>query len=125
MPAGTPTYNDMYLLSQCQPFQNRVQAALVAGLISISNEAWSQNHYQRLLFVNQVFGDPANLSAFVLQFSMAAACDSTVISAATSAASNYTALTTGNVATQSALVTDSQILSAIANAANAFIRIAI
>lgn len=123
MPAGTPQYNDMYVLSQSTAFQNRVQAALVATCVSVSNEGWSVPfHRERAGFVNSVLASQSSLGSFVVLFSMAAACGATVIADATQSASNYTALTTGNVATQQALVTDTDLANAISSAFNSFIR---
>src|SRR5438067_899368 len=80
-------------------FSNRVQSSLVAALIQRSNATWTQNTNQELQFIAQVLSSPTNLTSYVQLFTMATACDAAVIAAATQAASNYTPLTSGNVAT--------------------------
>jgi len=123
MASGTPTYNDMYVLSQCGAYQNRVQSALIACCIAIANEGWSVPfHRERSTFCSNILSAVSNQSSYVLIFSNACACDSASISAATVATTNYTPLTTSNVITQQALVPDTDIYNAVSACFNSFIR---
>lgn len=122
MAAGTPTFNDMYVLSQSTGFQNRVQASLLSACIAISSESnATQFHYQRLLLLQNILSSPTNLAAYVQLFAGAVATNSTVIADATQSATNYTALTTANVATQEVLATDVDIGNALSACYDAFL----
>jgi hypothetical protein len=115
------TKSDMFLLSQEPTFQNRVQASLVSACIAISNEGWSiPFHRERADFCNRVLLGPSTTPNYVALFSNAVATDTSVIGDATQAGT--VALTTGNRASQAALVTDSHIDSAVSSMFNSFIR---
>jgi hypothetical protein len=115
------TYNDKFQLAQEPTFQNRVQTSLVAACISISNEGWSiAFHRERADFCRQVLLSPTSPTNYVQLFSNAVATDASVIGDATQAGT--VALTAGNRAAQSALVTDAHIDTAIASMFNSFIR---
>jgi len=123
MAAGTPTFNDMYVLSQSPAFQNRVQAAFLQACVNIASEGFGVAfHRERSMAVVNYLSSTTTLTNAVQLFSNSCATDPTSIAAATVAATNYTPLTTGNVATQQALITDTMISNAIAGQFNAFIR---
>lgn len=116
------TRSDMYQLSQDTTFQHRVQAALIAACISISNEGWAVPfHRERAQFCTQVLASPGGTPNYVQLFSNTVSTDAACIGAATTAGT--VPLTTGNVAAQAANVTDAQIDAAIAAEFNAFIRV--
>lgn len=116
------THNDKYQLSQEPTFQNRVQASLVAACIAMANEGWAVAfHRERSDFANRVLLSPNGSNAnYVQLFSNVVATDTNVIGDATQAGT--VALTSGNRATQQALVTDAHIDNAISSVMNAFIR---
>ncbi len=123
MAAGTPTFNDMYVLSQCAAYQNRVQASLLQACVNVSSEGWTVPfHRERQQAVVNYLASPTALAAAVSLFANSCATDSTSIGAATAASTNYVALTTSNVAAQQALVTDADISNAIGGQFNAYIR---
>jgi microcompartment protein CcmK/EutM len=111
----------MYQLSQEPTFQNRVQASLVAACIAISNEGWSiPFHRERSDFATRVLLAPNGTTNYVGLFSNAVATDALVIGDATQAGT--VVLSSGNRATQAALVTDAHIDSAISAMFNSFVR---
>lgn len=115
------THSDSYILSQCIPFQNRVQAALLTYCTVVATEGWTVPfHRERANFVTQVLGNTSTPNPYVALFSYSSATDATVLSDATQAGT--VTLTTGNVATQQALVTDTHIDNAVASQFNAYIR---
>lgn len=114
--------NDQYQLSQDVGFQNRVQAALIAACISISNEAWSATHRQRQNLVVSILQSPTGTSMnWVQLFANTAATDTNVIADATNGGT--VAITSGNRSTQAALVTDAHIDAAISSEFNSFLTI--
>jgi|SRR5271166_3738098 len=123
MAAGTPTYNDMYILSQCAAFQNRIQAALLQACVNIASEGWGVPfHRERAQAVIDYLSSSARLTGVVSLFSSSCSTDAASIAAATIAATNYTPLTTVNITAQQALITDIQIFSAVSGQFNAYIR---
>ena len=114
--------SDQYQLSQDTGFQHRVQASLIAACISISNEAWSSTHRSRQNLVVSILQSPtgANMN-WVQLFSNAAASDTNVIADAT--VGGTVVLTSGNISTQSLLVSDAHIDAAISSVFNSFLTI--
>lgn len=116
------SHNDQYQLSQDVGFQNRVQAALIAACISISNEAWSALHRQRQSLVVQILQSPTGTNTnWVQLFSNTVATDTNVIADAT--VGGTVAITSGNRSTQAVLVTDGHIDTAISSSFNSFLTI--
>jgi hypothetical protein len=112
------TYSDMNLLRQDTTFQGRVRASMISACIAIINEGWTVAfHRERSTFAVQVVNAP---DSFMPLFAGGVATDTTVISDATQAGT--VVLTSGNVATQAALVTDAHISSAISSQFNTFFR---
>jgi hypothetical protein len=111
-------FTDMDFLRQDPTFQSRVRAGIVQGSIAVGTESDTvPYHRERATYTVQIMNSP---DAFVPLFSGACATDSGVINAAT--ANGTVTLTSGNAATQAALVTDAQITTAITNVFNAFFR---
>lgn len=103
------SYNDMSVLGTNTLFIARVQAALVAGALTIAGEASSvPNHYRRVSLAVQVLNAPASWASI---FAQGVATDSNVIADATAAGT--VALTAANIAAQQALATDPHINSAL------------
>lgn len=103
------SYNDMSVLGTNTLFVARVQAALVAGALTIAGEASSvANHYRRVSLSVQVLNAPVSWAAI---FAQGVATDSSVI--ADSTAAGTVVLTAANVAAQQALVTDTHIINAL------------
>lgn len=111
------SYNDMAALGAAPSFVSRVQAALVAGALTIAGEASSvPNHYRRVSLSVQVLNSPAGWATL---FAQGVATDATVIADATAAGT--VALTAANVAAQQALVTDTHIINALNNQFSAYV----
>ena len=111
--------SDSAVLGGNATFISRVQESLVASAIAISSEGTGVvNHPYRLHTVHQLFQSPTSLQNFVSMFALTVPTDTTVLADATQAGT--VALTTGNVATQQALVTDAHINSAVSGQFNAF-----
>ena len=119
--------NDEYILSTDPGFRNRVQEALVAAAVAITNEArtvpagfpaWAVADYyeKRASLAARVQVSPAGLAA---EFANMVAADANVINDAT--AVGTVPLTAGNVAAQALLVTDAHLDAAIAGVFNAAI----
>lgn len=112
------TRSDMYILSQDATFQNRVRASMIAAAIAIKNESVATAfHRERETYAVAIMNQPDNYKPL---FAGGAATDASVIGDAT--AGGTVALTTGNVATQQALCTDTHIDSAISSQFNVFFR---
>lgn len=112
------SYNDKQLLSADATFQKRVRQAMIAACVSIKNEAVTTAfHRERETFLVQVINAP---DTYMLLFTNSVSNDSAVINSAT--ATGTVALTTGNVATQAALVTDASLDTAVASQFNSFFR---
>ena len=110
--------NDSYQLSQYTPFQQRVQMAMIAWCVQANSEAWTVPfHRERQQWAAQVLSNP---TSYVPAYSMIAADNATVIGDATQAGT--VALTSANLAAQSALVTDADLNNAIFAGANSFFR---
>jgi hypothetical protein len=117
----TVSLNDKYQLSQEPTFQNRVQASLVAAAVAIGSEGWNVVfHRERSTFATQVLLSPNGATNYVALFSNAVATDTNVINDAT--VNGTVAITSGNKATQAALITDAHIDSAVSGVFNAFVR---
>jgi hypothetical protein len=115
------SYNDSKVLGGDPTFQGRVQSSMLSSAVAISSEGPSvDNHSYRLTLVHQILATPTGLDNYAKMFSLTVATDPTVLGAATQ--SGTVALTTGNVATQQALVTDAQIGAAISGQFNAFVQ---
>jgi hypothetical protein len=115
------THSDSYQLSQEITFQNRVQASLTLACVNVSNEGWAiAFHRERADFCARVLSSPNGSPNWVALFSNTVANDTNVINDATAAGT--VVLTSGNRATQQALVTDAHIDLAIASSFNSFIR---
>lgn len=112
------SYNDKQQLSQDPTFQNRVKMSLVAACINIKAEAATAGfHREREAFAVAIMNAP---DTFKANAATGVATDANVIADAT--ASGTVALTSGNVATQAALVTDAHIDTAISGQFNTFFR---
>lgn len=113
--------NDMYQLAQSTPFQNRVQASLLAACVAISNEGWTiPFHRERASFAMQVLSSTNSQGSFVNLFANSVATDPSVIADATQ--SGTVALTGANRDAQGALVTDAHMDAAVASQYNSYIR---
>ena len=110
------SFSDMSLLANDANFGNRVGSGLWQTCVNISSEAWSSSHAARKQYVTQILNNPTFYKPF---FVNVVSVDASVIADATAAGT--VVLTTGNVATQGALVTDAHIGNAISAAFNAFI----
>jgi hypothetical protein len=114
------SYSDSFQLSQDPTFQGRVQQSLVTQCTNIANEGWGVAfHRERSRFITGILSNPTSLSNYVTLFSNVVAANATVLSDATQAGT--VALTTGNRATQAALVTDAHIDNAISAQIGAFV----
>jgi hypothetical protein len=114
----TASRSDSYQLSTDPTFQNRVRSSLVAACISIVNEGWAVAfHRERDTFAVQVMNAP---DTYKLLFANAVATDASCLADATAAGT--VVLTSGNVATQAALVTDAHIDAAVSGQFNSFFR---
>lgn len=110
--------SDMFLLSNDGTFQNRVRSSLAAACVSIINEARTTAfHRERETYAVSVLNSPDTFKAL---FAITAATDAAVIGGAT--VGGTVVLTAGNVATQQASATDTQIDNAISGQFNSFFR---
>jgi hypothetical protein len=110
--------NDQKLLATDATFLGRVQAGLIGVSNTIAVEGWGVPfHRERATFAAQVLNNP---SAYAQLFANVLATDTNCISDATQAGT--VPLTSGNVATQAALVTDAHISAACGNYYNSFFR---
>lgn len=111
--------NDQAILSADPLFTNRVRQALVAASIAITNEAITAAslplHQRRAAYAASVVSNP---TVFAPQWTIAVATDANVIGDATAAGT--VVLTSGNSATQQALVTDAHINTAVSAMFNSF-----
>lgn len=116
--------SDQYQLSGDATFQSRVQASLIAACVAIGNEGWNVVfHRERQTFATQVLNSTVsgNQAFYVTQFAEAVATVTAVINDATQ--NGTVSLTSGNRATQAALVLDSDINNAVSAVFNTFIRL--
>ena len=114
----SPNYSDQQLLASDATFQNRVRQSLLAACVSIKNEAVTTAfHREREAFLVGVTNSPDSYKVLVAQ---SVATNASVIGDATAAGT--VPLTSGNVATQAALVTDAHLDTAIASNFNSFFR---
>jgi hypothetical protein len=110
--------SDMNVLSTDPGFQNRVRASLISASISITTESRTTAfHRERETYAVAILNSP---DSFKLLFANSVATDASVISDATQVGT--VVLTSGNVATQAALITDAHIDNAIAGQFNSFFR---
>lgn len=116
---------DEYQLSLDGVFQNRVQAALIATCVAIGTEnpTTTPFHRERQNYAEQILnsGVAGNQAAYVTQFSVAVATVTAVINDATQ--NGTVSVTSGNRATQAALVLDTDINNAVSAVFNTFIRL--
>jgi hypothetical protein len=121
---ATASFSDSSILAGDPTFQARVGAALFTFCQVVATEGWTVAfHRERSGFVNQIFTTTLNsqgINPWVFQFANTVASDATVLSDATAAGT--VVLTTGNRATQQALVTDQHISNAVASQFNSYIR---
>jgi hypothetical protein len=112
-------FTDTFILSTQSTFVGRVQAALVTACGNIANEGLAvPNHPARVQLVHQILANPSNLANYTTLFAVTVAADTTVISDATQAGT--VPLTTGNVQTQQALITDAHISNAVSAEFNSY-----
>lgn len=109
-------FNDMANLANDPVFQGRIGAALIQTCVSISNEAWSQNHSARKDYVRQILNNPTVFKPF---FYLPVSVDTSVIADAT--VGGTVVVTSATAAAQAALVTDAHISAAISAAFNSFV----
>lgn len=113
------SFNDMNVLSTNGTFISRVTMAMVTYCTVVGSEGYTVVfHRERAAFAASVLNAP---SAFAQFFANVAAVNATVIGDATQAGT--VALTSGNIATQQALITDTDISNAIASQFNSFFKI--
>lgn len=110
------SYSDMSFLAGDAAFGNRVGSALWQQAVNIAGEAWSSVHAARKQYCTQILNNPTFYKPFFINVT---SVDPTVIADATVAGT--VPLTSGNAATQGALVTDTHIGNAISGAFNSFI----
>ncbi len=104
--------SDESLLATDPTFISRVRAAMLETALAVSFEAGTTAlHGSRFDIAVAVINNP---ETYKLAFASLAATDANVISDATAAGT--VALTTGNLATQAALVTDAHIKATVQNA---------
>lgn len=114
------SYNDKTILGADALFVNRVRAAILAyanGTVVGEAKTTAYNN-RRYPFAISILNSS---DSFKQRFAYVVALDTSVINDATSSGS--TALTTGNVDTQQASVTDAHIDTAVAAAFNSFINV--
>jgi hypothetical protein len=110
---------DSALLGTNATFLSRIQAALLNAAVAIFNEGLNVvNHQPRVVLVHAILSSPTNLSNYASMFASAVATDSTVVNLAT--VNGTVTLTSGNIATQQALVTDTAINNGVSAMYNAF-----
>ena len=116
--------SDQAVLAANAAFISRVQESLVATCVAIQSEATSTAyHYSRARFATQVMQQMATQpTQWPQAFAFSVATDANVISDATAAGT--VTLTSGNVATQQALITDAHINAAVSGQFNSFFNVA-
>lgn len=111
------SHSDSAVLSSDPSFQNRTRESLLAACISIANEGFAiLNHKKRADFCAAVVLTP---ESYKVLFADMIATDTNVLADATQAGT--VVLTTGNVATQAALVTDAHMDAAVSSEFNTFL----
>ena len=119
------SFSDANILAGDSTFQGRVGASLLTFCQVVGTEGWTiAFHRERSDFARQIFNATLNaqgVNPYSLIFANSAATDTTVLADATVAGT--VVLTTGNRATQQALVTDTHISNAIASQFNSYIRV--
>lgn len=116
LPAAAQSLNDKALLSTDVGFQQRVRASVIAAAVSISNEGSGVAlHTGRDDIAVSALAAP---DSWKVLFAASVATDATVAGQATQ--SGTVVLTTGNLATQAALVTDAAINNAVSAQWNSF-----
>ena len=116
------SHNDSFQLAQDATFQGRVGASLWAACIAIGSESGLSVpfHRERQTFASAILSNLTSPNPYAAIFANAVSTDATVLSDATQGGT--VTLTSGNRATQAALVTDAHIDAAISGEFNAFIR---
>lgn len=113
----TASRADSAVLASDPTFQNRVRESLVSACQNIATEGWTVAfHRERAKFAAQVVASP---DSFKTTFAVLCATDTNVLADATQGGT--VALTSANVATQAALVTDAHLDAAISSEFNTFI----
>ena len=111
--------NDSFVLGGYVDFQNRVQSALLQQCATVVGEGLSvNNHTQRMDLVHRIIGSELSLTAYTHLFAWVAGISTACVNQAT--ANGTVTLTGSNIQTQTALVSDANIQTAVANAFNAF-----
>ena len=109
---------DSFVLGNSVTFQSRVQASLLSAAVNIAAEGNVVNHTPRLQLVHSILASPGAITNYDSMFSLAVATDPTVLSDATQAGT--VVLSSSNICTQQALVTDAHIDNAVSGQFNAF-----
>jgi hypothetical protein len=115
--ASAQTLSDKGLLPTDATFQRRVQASMLTAAINISSDGLTTGiNIKRHAQVASIMTSP---TLWMVLFAQAVAAeDATIISQATQSGS--VALTTGNLAAQAAMVTDTAINNAVSAVFNSF-----
>lgn len=113
------SYSDQQFLAADTTFQNRVRQSLIAACLAIKAESPTTVpfHRERETFLVAVMNQP---DLFKVMVTNSVATNANVISDATT--NGTVVLTSGNAATQAALVTDAHIDAAISSNFNSFFR---
>lgn len=112
------SYSDKAMLGADVTFQARVKQALLTACVQIKNEAVTTAfHRERETYLIAIMNSP---DAYKVLFSAAIANDGNIIGDAT--VGGTIVLTSGNVGTQGALVTDAHLDAAISGMFNSFFR---
>lgn len=110
--------SDMNILSTDTGFIGRVRASMIFTAVAITTESRTTAfHRERETYAVAILNSP---DIYKVLFANTASTDSNVVGDAT--ASGTVVLTSGNVATQAALVTDAHIDTAISSQFNSFFR---
>lgn len=100
-------------------FQQRVEMSLLSACININSEGIAvNNHSARLALVHSILASPAQLQNYAQMFALTVATDASVLADATQ--NSTVVLSSVNVSTQQALVTDAHIDTAVSGQFNAY-----
>jgi hypothetical protein len=113
----SPNYNDQQLLAGDATFQSRVRQSMINACVGFANAQSGTYWRERQTYAVGVMGAP---DSYKVIFSQMVAANSAVIGDAT--VGGTVPLTSGNVATQAALVTDGHIDATITSNFNSFFR---
>ena len=116
----SPNLNDQQILAADPTFRSRVLESMLRVCFNVGSEAVTvAYHFKRLAFASQTLANVlANPAQYAIFFAQCVATDTTCLNDAT--ASGATPLTTGNVATQAALIADGDISNALSAQYNTF-----